>query len=423
MESILINSEKKYCQKQAIMFNSFNQVITNTLTGDIMVLFLTDILLFKTVNITFILSLIPLIAIVRLPLIFILRGRNKIRMIKVSIIVKVVFVATLLSIPWGVLGVWKYTALIIIYQVAVEFGVGICWQPLMKEITSASDRGQFFSRMRFVFMLLNTVFVFLLALFVGDAMNIIQYKSLLYVTLFGLLLQFFAIIKIEKKMEIIDNDDCGKIDRPLLQQLIDNKKILWALILDIVFLCIGFTLNVVYLKTAMGYSSKLVSLYITLNTLGGTLSLPLLGGFLDKDMHKGSKCICKLYLIYMVVLVMLPIYTSGNIINVMFIIMLSLLSGIIASGIYLMMTMLQHSLVKTEDSFMVLNLYQIIVYAVTFISTNMFGIVINNSRYNRISIVYSCSLDLFKCVYVVLILVSVVIVKTVFHRIAMGHNM
>lgn len=64
MESIDVNSEKKYCQKQAIIFNSFNQIITNTLAGDIMVLFLTDILLFKTVNITFIISLIPLIGLV-----------------------------------------------------------------------------------------------------------------------------------------------------------------------------------------------------------------------------------------------------------------------------------------------------------------------------------------------------------------------
>ncbi len=40
MESIDVNSEKRYCQKQAIIFNSFNQIITNTLAGDIMLLLL-----------------------------------------------------------------------------------------------------------------------------------------------------------------------------------------------------------------------------------------------------------------------------------------------------------------------------------------------------------------------------------------------
>ena len=416
MEDIGVNIEKKYCQKQAIIFNSFNQIITNTLTGDIMVLFLTDILLFKIANITFILSLIPLVALVRLPLIFVLRGRSKVKMIEISIIVKVIFVAVLLSVPWNLLGVWNYTALIIIYQISTEYGVGICWQPLMREITSISDRGQFFSRMRFVFMSLNTLFILLLAFFVGDVMNSLQYKALLCVSLFGLLLQFYTIRKISRKQIIIANNEGHKISRPLLQQLSDNKKILWALILDLLFLCIGFTLNVVYLKTVLGYSSKLVSLYITLNNLGGTLFLPFMGRVLDRNLQKGNRYICRLYLIYMVVLVMLPVYVSGSMINVVFITIFSLLSGVIASGVYLMMTIIQHSLVKTEDSFMVLNLYQIIVYAVAFLSTNVFGSIINYAGHDRISIIYLFSLDIFKCVYAFLILSSVVIVKIVFHK-------
>jgi hypothetical protein len=416
MEDIGVNSEKKYCQKQAIIFNSFNQIITNTLTGDIMVLFLTDILLFKIENITFILSLIPLVALVRLPLIFVLRGGSKVKMIEISIIVKVIFIAVLLSVPWNLLGVWKYTALIIIYQISAEYGVGICWQPLMREITTIRDRGQFFSRMRFVFMSLNTIFVFLLTFFVGDVMNSFQYKALLYVSLFGLSLQFYAIRKISRKQIIIDNNDGNKISRPFLQQLSDNKKILWALILDLLFLCIGFTLNVVYLKTVLGYSSKLVSLYITLNNLGGTLILPLMGRVLDRNLQKGSRYICRLYLIYMVVLIMLPVNLSGSMINVVFITMFSLLSGVIASGVYLMMTILQHSLVKTEDSLMVLNLYQIIIYAAAFVSTNVFGSIINYASHVRISMIYLFSLDIFKCVYVFLIMSSVVIVKKVFHK-------
>ncbi|MFV0241285.1 MAG: hypothetical protein ACK5H4_14755 [Lacrimispora sphenoides] len=416
MEDIVVNREKRYCQKQAIIFNSFNQIITNTLTGDIMVLFLTDILLFKIVNITFIISLIPLIALVRLPLIFVFRGWSKVKMIEISIIVKVIFVVVLLSVPWNLLGVWNYTALIIIYQISTEYGVGICWQPLMREITTISDRGQFFSRMRFVFMSLNTIFVFLLAFFVGDAMNSIQYKALLYVSLFGLTLQFYAIRKISRKQNIINNNNGNKISRPFLQQISDNKKILWALILDLLFQCIGFTLNVVYLKTVLGYSSKLVSLYITLYNLGGTLLLPLMGRVLDRNLQKGSRYICRLYLIYMVVLIMLPVNLSGSIIYVVFITIFSLLSGVIASGVYLMMTILQHSLVKTEDSFLVLNLYQIIIFAAAFVCTNVFGSIINYARHDRISMTFLFSLDIFKCVYVFLILSSVGIVKMVFHN-------
>lgn len=238
--------------------------------------------------------------------------------------------------------------------------------------------------------------------------------------IFGLLLQFYTIRKISRKQIIIANNEGHKISRPLLQQLSDNKKILWALILDLLFLCIGFTLNVVYLKTVLGYSSKLVSLYLTLNNLGGTLFLPFMGRILDRNLQKGNRYICRLYLIYMVVLVMLPVYVSGSMINVVFITIFSLLSGVIASGVYLMMTILQHSLVKTEDSFMVLNLYQIIIYVVAFVSTNVFGSIINYAGHDRISMIYLFSLDIFKCVYAFLILSSVVIVKIVFNKMNMN---
>jgi hypothetical protein len=72
--------------------------------------------------------------------------------------------------------------------------------------------------------------------------------------------------------------------------------------------------------------------------------------------------------------------------------------------------------VKTEDSFLVLNLYQIIIFAAAFVSTNVFGSIINYARHDRISMTFLFSLDIFKCVYVFLILSSVGIVKMVFHK-------
>ena len=410
MEFDAINSEKKYCQRQAIIFNSFNQIITNTLTGDIMVLFLTDVLLFKTVNITFIISLIPLIALIRLPLIFVLRRCNKVKIIELSIYIKIAYVIILLTIPWNVLDMWKYTALIIIYQVAVEFGVGICWQPLMKEITSERDRGQFFSNMRFLFMTLNTIFVFLLSLVVGAEMNHTQYKALLLISLFGFFVQIYAIRKISRQ-QIISEYNGAIQKKTLLKLLTDNKNILWALILDFIFICIGFTLNVVYLKTVLGYSSKLVSLYITINNLGGTVSLPIIGRLLDRNLRKGSRYIIFLYLAYMIILIMLPAYLPGNIFNILFIIALALLSGMIASGVYLFMTMIQHSLVNIEDSFIVLNIYQIVIYVATFIITNIFGVVISRAVTDKAPINYWFSVDLFKAVNILIILISIGVIN------------
>lgn len=423
MDNLETNSEKKYCQKQAIIFNSFNQIITNTIVGDIMVLFLTDVLLFETINITFILSLIPLISIVRLPLIFILMGSNKITMIKTSIIIKIILVITLLLVPWNFLSFWRYTALIIIYQIAVEFGVGICWQPLLREITTAKDRGKFFSNMRFVFMMLNSIYVFLLSVFVGNAMSSQQYRVLLGVSLFGMLLQYYAIKKIGKKQIIKENDNLKRIDKPIKEQIKENRIMVWPLILDLLFLTVGFTLNVVYLKTVLGYSSKLVSLYITLNNLGGTLLLPIIGRVLDRSYKKASNYICGLYLVYLLVLICIPVYTPDHGMQVLLLIMLALLSGVIASSAYLLMTVLQHKLVKSgEDTFIILNLYQIIMYLSTFAVTNIMGVVISKAAGNPLLSTHQVSLDLFKVINTILILICVAAVKIVIKKIISADN-
>lgn len=412
-----IDYEKKYCQKQAIIFNAFNQIITNTITGDIMILFLTDILLFKTSDITFIVSLIPLLSIIRIPLIFIFRGGDKIKMIKVSVVIKSVLVSILCFFPSNLIDISKYILLIVIYQIAVEFGVGICWQPLMRIITSNNDRGRFFSRMRFVFMMLNSIYVFIISVFIGDVMREEQYKILLGISLFGLLLQLYSINKIGKKHIIQKSEPSKTKNKSIIHQIKDNKKIFWALLLELMFLCAGFTLNVVYLKTVLGYSSRLVSLYITINNLGGTLLLPIIGKLLDTDYKRGSKYISILYVIYLALLLCLPVYEKSNLMNIVIIVPFAVFSGIIVAGVYLLMTILQHGLIKySEDSFIVLNLYQMIVYVASFLITNILGSIILKAEIIKIYVA-SLAFDLYKIVNIILITICILVVSVVIKKI------
>ena len=106
----------------------------------------------------------------------------------------------------------------------------------------------------------------------------------------------------------------------------------------------------------------------------------------------------------------------GNILNISFIFAFALISGIIASGVYLLMTMIQHSLVKIKDSFMVLNLYQIVVYVATFIITNILGAVISSAATDRIPIIYCFSIDLFKVVIIITILISLGVIEKIFSK-------
>lgn len=413
-----VHKNNVYCQTQAIIFNSFNQIITNTLTGDIMVLFLADVLLFKTTDITFILSLIPLISIIRLPLIFLMRGIDYIKAIKYSVIVKICFVIALLLIPLNHMSFYKYSILILIYQIAVEFGVGICWQPLMREITTTRDRGSFFGKMRFCFMMLNSLYVFLISVFIGESLTERQYKILLLVCLVGLLIQYYAI----RKLAIGKNfslQNCT-VNKSIKRLLYENRAIVRVLLLDLIFLCAGVTLNVVYLKNALMYSSKVVSLYITIFNLSSTFLLPFIGQMLDKNYKKGISYICFVYVFYLIVLLCLPANNNKSFVIIFPTILYAILSGIISSGVYLIMTILQHGCIThSGDSFVVLNIYQMIIYISTFFVTNIMGYVITWTKNTQFSICF-LNFDLFKLINMIAIVCCVVFSKSIKEKIILS---
>lgn len=415
-----VHRKNTYCQTQAIIFNSFNQIITNTLTGDIMVLFLADVLLFKTTDITFILSLIPLISIIRLPLIFLMRGTDYIKAIKYSVIVKTGFVIVLLLIPLNHLSFYKYSILILIYQIAVEYGVGICWQPLMREITTTHDRGGFFGQMRFCFMMLNSLYVFLISVFIGESLTEIQYKLLLLVCLVGLSIQYYAIEKlaIGKNFSL---KSCNT-NKSIKKLLYENRAIVRVLLLELMFLCAGVTLNVVYLKNALMYPSKIVSLYITIFNLSSTILLPFIGRILDRNYKKGISYICFIYIFYLIVLLCLPTNNSKSFVIIIPTILYAILSGIISSGVYLLMTILQHGCITDSgDSFVVLNIYQIIVYISTFFVTNFMGYIITWTNNTHFSISFF-NFDSFKIINMVAIFCCMILSKSIKEKIILSKS-
>ena len=407
-----------YCQNQAVLFNSVNQMITNTITGDIMVLFLTDVLRFRTLDITFIISLLPLISIIRMPVIIFMRGKNYVAAIQTGIIIKMLFVTTIIFVPLDFLGVCRYSALLVIYQTAVEFGVGVCWQPLMREITTVYDRGVFFGRMRFIFMTVNSVYVFLISLFIKDSLSELQYKLLLCICLAGLMIQFYAICKMGKAREAAHQGE-KKNRRSIKEQVISNKKILWPLLLDLVFLCAGVTLNVVYLKSALLYSSRLVSVYITIFNLSSTLMLPFMGRLADRDYKKGFSYICLIYVLYLMTLISLP-RNSQVLFAAIWVIVYAVLSGIISSSVYLLMTILQHgSIKKSEDSFVILNFYQMFVYIATFLITNIMGQFLEWSEEMKLSF-RMIDIDIFKAVNAMIIVCCILVVKLIVPKISIS---
>lgn len=402
--------QNDYLQRQAILFNSFNQIITNTLTGDIMVLFLTDVLFFKSQNITLLLSLIPLVCLIRLPLIFLMKKNNYIKAIQKSLIIKLCFVAVLLLMPLKLLSFGSFFALILIYRLAVEYGVGICWQPLMREITDKKNRGSFFGKMRFCFMTLNSLYVFFLSFFIKDALSERQYKLLLLVCLLGLFIQYYAIGRLSAA-KTFSSQVKVKHKKSIRDLVKENPCLRLLFLLEFLFLWAGVSLNVVYLKSALTYSSKAASVYITVFHLSSTLLLPFAGKVLDKNYRKGLSYICTLYLFYLLSLFCLPPFMGNRLSTILSLLFYALVSGMISSGIYLLTTLLQHACIRSgEDSFVLLNGYQMLLYIASFLVTNFMGFVITWAKSFRFSLLF-ISLDAFRLTHLIAVLVCLALCR------------
>ena len=409
------NYDKKKGQKYAILFNSFNQVITNTMTGDIMALFLADVLMFSTGNITFIISMISLLAIVRVMFLLFLENKNITKLIKISVIVKMFCTGLLLLLPIETWNFYKYIILIAIYQIAVEFGVGMCWQPLMRQITDSFNRGKFFSKMRFVFMLIHTAYLAFVALYVGEKINVISYKIFLSIAMFGLLLQLVTIEKIKGDSDSRERKRFG--EKKLIQRLKANKSIIWALLMELLFLSIGFSLNVLYLKNVLHYTADTITIYITIYSLTGTFALPIIGKYIDKSYRKSSFFIVVMYVLYMCVIILLPPHHSGKPFAFVFLLLLAAISGVIFSSVYLFTTVVQHRMVKNkEDSFLVLNLYQMVVYFASFLIINICGKVLSHAKMISIHLPFA-DLNSFNLFTVLLIIFAVFGVRKIVDKV------
>lgn len=412
---IIMNFEKKdkkLGQKYAIIFNSCNQMITMTITGDIMVLFLTDILRFSVTDITFVMSIIPLVALIRLPLLFAFKKTDKTKMIMMSIFIKMLVVIALLLTPWDGNDFSVFALLILMYQVSTEFGVGICWQPLLREITDNEDRGSFFAKMRFVFMLITSIYTFSVSVFITDKIQGHQYRILLLLVFLGLLLQLYGLFKLRstetvKKLKFSLYEKRGKQDS-IIEQLRMNKNIVWIFILEIVFTFMGLTLMVVYLSTVMNFPSNLLSMYIALNTASATIVLLVLGRIFDKYVFKIIKSINIFYFVYLVAFLTFFPYAQGRR-AALTLLGLALLTGGITSCVNLLLTVLQHRLIRdSRHSFMILNLYQILIYVSSFGIINFLGHIISSADMFVFFVADLIYLDLYKIIISVVILLGMI---------------
>ena len=67
---------KKSYQSSMVGLNLSNQIVSITITGDFMILFMSQILSFSDLQNSWLITMLPIIALVRIPLSYLMRRKN-----------------------------------------------------------------------------------------------------------------------------------------------------------------------------------------------------------------------------------------------------------------------------------------------------------------------------------------------------------
>ena len=76
---------KKSYQSSMVGLNLSNQIVSITITGDFMILFMSQILSFSDLQNSWLITMLPIIALVRIPLSYLMRRKNLLDLMRWSL--------------------------------------------------------------------------------------------------------------------------------------------------------------------------------------------------------------------------------------------------------------------------------------------------------------------------------------------------
>ena len=115
---------KKSYQSSMVGLNLSNQIVSITITGDFMILFMSQILSFSDLQNSWLITMLPIIALVRIPLSYLMRRKNLLDLMRWSILSKLCLLGILVVIPYESVTFSIYALFLVLYQIAVELGFG-----------------------------------------------------------------------------------------------------------------------------------------------------------------------------------------------------------------------------------------------------------------------------------------------------------
>ncbi len=366
----LTSLQREYGQRYALLANFAATVTMYIVVGAMMMLFTNDVLGFSPQRIASILALIPLISIVRIGFLSQIQAFGRVRTMFVSGAIRALVLLLLILIPIDHLSFSLYVLLLLIYQTVNQIGAGSVWQPLMRDITTTNDRGQFFARMRFVFTLVRTAVIGIIPWFIGERITAGQYKVLLGIALLGLCNHIYWIRRIPEIKRSDDDESVSPIEefRRIWNILRTTTIIRRPLLLFALHLFAQFPLYLIYLRQMLNVPANIVSVHTFFFALGTALSLLVWGKIADtigfRPLWAGVTILAIVLLPLQLFLTPFPTpfpewqaLPSDALLNMVVLMVIGLINGMLLAGHGIAHTSIMHHYVKSEDALPAMNLF------------------------------------------------------------------
>ena len=238
---------KKSYQSSMVGLNLSNQIVSITITGDFMILFMSQILSFSDLQNSWLITMLPIIALVRIPLSYLMRRKNLLDLMRWSILSKLCLLGILVVIPYESVTFSIYALFLVLYQIAVELGFGLAWNPLILLLTEEKVRAKFLSYLG-LFQLVTSLYTLLISFFIGKELTTLHYRWLLVIALASLFMQFILLKQLQTDYSLFQNHQV-------------TRQMDWQV---------------------LHLSANLVSLYSSMSLLGNVLAFALAGPCFEK---------------------------------------------------------------------------------------------------------------------------------------------
>ncbi|MEZ5275232.1 MAG: MFS transporter [Opitutaceae bacterium] len=279
----LTDRERRAGQRNALLHNLFQQVVNVIVVGQYLQLYASDVLGFEPTRIAAIIGVIPLVAFLRFFILDWVRRFGRGRLLGFTAIVRLGVLIAMLVIPTAWMSFGLLLTLLLVFTVAQQFGAGTVWGSLMRDITTDSDRGQFFARMRFSFTTVNAITLFVFSLVITSEMTALDYKFLLGLSVLGQLNTLFWAFRIPDRADRGSGSGRRSLGgyKRFIITLRTSPLLRLPLLISIFMQLSALPLMAVYLRTLLHVPAQLVSFYLLSSTIGSAISFLIWGKIAD----------------------------------------------------------------------------------------------------------------------------------------------